>query len=351
MRQRDDYLRESRAKNFDFVEIIEGAFDKESMRHKPTMYRFHLGDVVERIVSEARSSKNWHETDRRKQRDALKRAASNVYDEIPEAPPKSRKKNRPRLATSEIETCQKIIRTKFDSLRDKASKLPPNERERLMNSVEPGELYDWWLGLRAEVDDFFNVSSPQTIDKKEDNRGMRQFVTYPPAVTVDAKEAEQVAADQAGHVTVNALKNTHTPSAEDIEAWDQLEGRLTAPQIRRVEVPLTNLEPSVAPYADTPAFDEEPCDEELPEENAADVLENLAAMPEKPETEGQLNELELELDPVEQAEREAVWLEANNLPVEPDPPLDDGEAVQAEGCLAHFIDAEGNTYVPPGVPL
>lgn len=28
-RQRDDYLRESRAKNFDFVEIIEGAFDKE----------------------------------------------------------------------------------------------------------------------------------------------------------------------------------------------------------------------------------------------------------------------------------------------------------------------------------
>jgi hypothetical protein len=282
IRQREDYLRESRAKNFDFVEIIEGEFDKEAKRYKPTMYRFHLGDVVERIVAEARSSKDWHETDRRKQRDAILRAAANVYEEIPEAPTKRRKKKQPRPVMSEIETCQKVIRTKFGSLKDKASKLPPGERERLMNAVEPGELHGWWLQLRAEMDGFFNVDSPQLVTEN-DLAGVCDNLSHTPPVTVDTEEAAPPASDDAGHVTVKALKNEYTHTAEDFAVFEDFDKRLTAPQIRRVEVELPTLEPIPPLYADTPAFDEA-------------ILETAEM-----EVADDEPEFELELDPVEQA--------------------------------------------------
>jgi hypothetical protein len=321
IRQREDYMRESRAKNFNFVEIIEGEFDREAKRYKPTKYRFHLGDVVERIVAEARSSKDWHETDRRKQRDALKRAAANVYDEIPEAPTKRRKKKRDRLAISEIETDRKIIVTKFRSLKDKTSKLPPGERERLMNAVEPGELCSWWLQLRAEMDDFFNVDSPQVVIENK-LTGIRDNLSHTLPVTVDTEEAAPPASDNAGHVTVNALKSKYTHTAEDFAVFEDFDKRLTAPQIRRVEVELIPLESSESHFDEAPAFDVEPSGMEVADDEP---------------------EFELELDPVERAEAEAIQAESNNLSLDLEYLADEAEPVAAFeiGAMAYPCTADG----------
>jgi hypothetical protein len=281
-RQRADYLGESRQKKFDLVEIIEGTYDKTRNRNEPTLYRFHLGNIVERIVLEARASKHWHESDRRKQRDAIKRAAELVYEDIPEAPPRRRKKKRARLATAEIQTCQKIIKTKFDSLKDIASKLPPNVREQLLNAEDPGELIQWWLELRAEMDDFFNVDSSQGDDEKEDSKGGGQVVhpdetvktviygksriTTGPGlfeilIADDPDELKRVPAfaqafremeatpelpddspeptpEPAEDVLVQDNKDTRTHSPEEIEVWNRIEERLNQPAIRRVDVQL-----------------------------------------------------------------------------------------------------------------
>ncbi len=240
-RQRADYIREAKTKEFDLVEIIEGEFDRTEGKYKPTLYRFHIGDVIERIVAEARSSNFWHESDRRKQREAIKRTAQVIHDEIPRSESKVRKKRRPRLATSEIETCQKVIQTKFRSLKDKASKLPPGLREKLMNAEAPGQLYQWWLELRGEMDDFFGVDSSQIVESNNDEGDTRQVVRYPPTVVVDTETEDQGVSEEgseSAELVVDSLNNTTTHSPEAVEAWEQIESRLTAPQIRRVEVEL-----------------------------------------------------------------------------------------------------------------
>ncbi len=85
-RQRADYLRESQARHFAPVEIIEGEFDMNKQKFGPTLYKFHLAEVVEQTVTQARSVENWHELDRHAQREAIRRAAEDVYGMIPDAP-------------------------------------------------------------------------------------------------------------------------------------------------------------------------------------------------------------------------------------------------------------------------
>ena len=53
-RQRKDYLRESRARRFGFVEVIEGDYDKDANQNAPTRYRFHVGGQIAEAVGLAR---------------------------------------------------------------------------------------------------------------------------------------------------------------------------------------------------------------------------------------------------------------------------------------------------------
>src|SRR5205085_9666844 len=59
-----------------------------------TRYTFHLGGTVAAVVAEARHHPQWHEFDRPRQCEELKRVAAHLYDEIPEARPKPRKRRR-----------------------------------------------------------------------------------------------------------------------------------------------------------------------------------------------------------------------------------------------------------------
>jgi hypothetical protein len=267
-RQRADYIREAKTKDFDLVEIIEGDYDKTEGEYEPTRYRFHIGDVIGQIVAEARSSKFWHESDRRKQREAVKRAAQVIHDEIPRSESRSRKKRRPRLATSEIETCQKVAQTKLRRMKELAAKLPPQTRAALMNAEDPGQLYQWWLELRGEMDDFFGVNSSQSIEVKENNRDSGQFVHHPPAVAVDTEPEIQGAtvegSEGAGLVSDSSLVNTWTEPEELPDWWTALEDRLNAPPIRRVEVELHPPDPPPGdencPAVTTTELEEPPAD-------------------------------------------------------------------------------------------
>ena len=111
---------------------------------------------------------------RRRQREAIRRAAERVYDEIPEAPPRRRKRKRPRLAAAEVETHRKAADT---HLRYLAQHLPPAEAERLLD--DPGELRQWWLEVRAEMNALCGVNSPQPSDGSHVDKGGGQIV-HPP---------------------------------------------------------------------------------------------------------------------------------------------------------------------------
>jgi hypothetical protein len=178
-RQRHDYRKESQARNFDLVEIIEGDFDKESMHNLPTKYRFHIGNAVEQIVTEARSTTDWHELNRRQQRDAIARAAARVYKEIRRAPGYRRKQKGNRPATAEIETRMKAAHTNLRRMKEMAAHLPPPQMHaELMSADAP--LHKKWLEIRSEMDELFGVDSLQSADVMEDKAGGRQFVVPSP---------------------------------------------------------------------------------------------------------------------------------------------------------------------------
>jgi hypothetical protein len=226
MRQRADYLKERAARKFDPLEIIEGEYDRTRNANAATHYRFRLGGEVSEIVTLARTSKEWREGDREAQRAAIKRAAGYVYGSIPDAPPpKKRKEKRNRLATSEIETFKKIVATNLHKLQERTGKLPPMERERLVEN--PGDLRQWWLEVRAQMDAFLDVDSAQTSVNTEVKQGGGQFVTTPPKT---AKAAEPV--------TVLRQEEAVTHSPEAIAAFDRTFAGLTEPKVRSRVIPL-----------------------------------------------------------------------------------------------------------------
>ena len=141
-RQRADYLREARRpRTVDLVGIEEGEYDRDNNEHAPTRYTFHLSGTVERAVADARSDPRWHELDRKGQRELLKQAAARAYDSIPDATQKPRKRKRPRLVASVVETHRKAADTHLRKLREMAARLPAAERERLFD--DPGEVREW----------------------------------------------------------------------------------------------------------------------------------------------------------------------------------------------------------------
>jgi len=297
-RQRADYILEAKKKKFDLVEIVEGEFNKTTGENDPTLYRFHIGDVIEQIVTEARATPGWHELSRRRQREAIKRSSAILAEDIGISESKGRKKARPRLATAEIETCQKVIETKFRSLKDKTSKLPFVVREQLMNAEEPGQLRRWWLEVRADMDNFFSVNSAQPADAEEVNIGGRQFVGGGVAAN---KEAEVAVRDKEEDTRTHTEEPEREPTPEDKAIWDRAFGCLSRPKVVRAEVEVKARSPEESP----PPSELEYRFDDLPEEPACftenDIMSDLNS--------DIMSDLPADETDDERAEREAVEAE------------------------------------------
>ncbi len=242
-RQRADYQREAKAKNFGFIKIVEHDFDKDTNCYPPTDYTPApaLADAINKTVAGARASRMWIDGNRKKQQEAIKFYASKAYDEIPEAPRgQKRKQRRPRLATSEISTCQKVIETNFKKLQDLTDKLPYAEQERLLD--DPGEMREWYLKKRAEMDKFFGVDSSQAADNKEVDPHTGQVVRYPPACPVCPETVRADAPTQNQACPNKEEEKVRTATREftqqDQDDWNSVSARLDQPQVVRVDIPL-----------------------------------------------------------------------------------------------------------------
>lgn len=231
-RQRADYIAEARLHRFELVEFEEGEFDRAAGKNAPTRYRFHLGGYVERIIALARETPGWDGLKRSEQRAAIRKAAEEVFDDIPDARRRGRKRPRPRPAASEVETCFKVMETKAHTMRQRAPVLPAVERERLFEGDDPEGLRARYLQMRAELDALFNVVSPQTLDPAEVDRGTRQVVVPPPAVVTPRPEPAEA-------VVVEDINNTTTASPEAEAAWEAVASRLSEPRVRRARVTLS----------------------------------------------------------------------------------------------------------------
>jgi hypothetical protein len=87
-RWRAAHIKESKAKKFSLLHLEECDYNAALKRYEKTAYSFTAGDYVNTVVAEARAS-DLYQTDRRA---AIERAAEEHYDEIPDAPPRARRR-------------------------------------------------------------------------------------------------------------------------------------------------------------------------------------------------------------------------------------------------------------------
>ena len=249
-RQRADYQKEAQARRFGFLEIIEGDFDRGAGKNAPTRYRFHISGQIAQVVAEARQTEGWDGLSRKAQREAIARAAEEVFHSIPDARRQGRKRRRPRLIADEIETRRKVADTNLRKMRELAARLPPGEAERLME--DPGELRRWWLEMRAEMDVLFGLPPSEIVEEPQDNGGTGQFDRTPPAT--EAETVEPVRANNnKDSRTATPDEPSHPP--ESVAAFEALIERASGPQVRSVALELRAPDPGPPPE-DIPDEDE-----------------------------------------------------------------------------------------------
>lgn len=233
-RQRADYLRESRAKRFGFVEVIEGDYNRGTNQNAPTRYRFHVGGQIAEAVALARQTEGWAEMNRAQQRKAIARACEEVFQTIPDARRERRKGRRPRLATAELKSRVKAAETHIDAAGEIAFTLSESARAEL--AEEGSELRARLLKIRAQLDELLEISGAESVDAPEVVRGVRTNCPHPP---VSAPPAEPVRVD------INNTRTTtppepppveHTPEA--VSLFEDICERLTTPKVQTAEIAL-----------------------------------------------------------------------------------------------------------------
>jgi hypothetical protein len=206
-RWRAAHLKESKARQFSLLEIVEGEYDTGRRCYGKTSYRFTAPDYVDAVVREARASDLY----KRDRRSAIEQAAEEHYADIPDAPPR-RRSRKPRRALAE-----RVERAFINATRNvEKGKLALNElgddsRAALLESSQGAELRKTLLKLRADVAEILE-DFPQASEGEGVDGGIGQNVRYPPDVR---------------------------PCAEDVAAWEAIEQRAgSSPRVITREIPL-----------------------------------------------------------------------------------------------------------------
>ncbi|HEX8502630.1 MAG TPA: hypothetical protein VF659_18755 [Pyrinomonadaceae bacterium] len=239
-RWRAAHIKESKAKKFSLLHLEECDYNAALKRYEKTAYSFTAGDYVNTVVAEARASE-LYQTDRRA---AIEHAAGEHYDEIPDAPPRARRRKPRRAPTVRVEQAFVCAARNVEKGRRALEDLSDDSRAALLESRQGEELRRTLLKLQADIaevlGDFPAENLSQTVENEEDDRGYRTFCPAPPPCPVPT-EGE--------------------PNAEDVVAWAEIERRAAgAPRVQSREVPLCRPSPGESPPGVLRAVEDEEAD-------------------------------------------------------------------------------------------
>lgn len=209
-RWRSEHLKESKRKKFSLLLISEGEYNAEHKRYDKTAYSLNpaVAAYVATVVSEARAS-DLYESDRRA---AIERAAEEHYADIPDAPPRSRKKKPYRVPAVKVE--QAFVNAARNVERGKRAlqELGDDSLASLLESKQGEELRATLLKLRADIEEVLQ-NFLQAADAEDVDGGIGHFVRYP--------------VDEQGE-----------PSGEDLATWERTFRGLAEPRVCSVELSL-----------------------------------------------------------------------------------------------------------------
>lgn len=217
-RWRAAHVKEARAKRFSLIQVEECEYNPERHRYEKAGYSFTAADYINTVVAEARASE-LYQTDRRA---AVERAAEEHYDEIPDAPPKARRRKPRRAPSVKVEQAFMNAARSVEKGRRALQDLSADSRAAMLGGSQGEELRQTLLKLQADAADvlesFPQKNSPQTADTERIDRGYRTKWPAPLSCPV-SPQAE--------------------PRAEDVAVWEEIERRAAGePRVRSRELEL-----------------------------------------------------------------------------------------------------------------
>jgi hypothetical protein len=222
-RWRKAHMQESRTKKFTLLYLEECDYNASLKRYEKTAYSLNaaVAEYVSTVIAEARAA-DLYRSDRRA---AIERAAEEHYDEIPDAPPRQRKRKPKRAPAVKAEQAFINAARNVEKGKEALASLRPESRAALLESRQGEELRAVLLKLQADINDVLE-SFPQAAEGEELDGDIGHFVRYPPD---DEPEA----------------------SAEDLTTWERTFAGLSEPRVqtRVVEV---RPPPEESPPEDVP---------------------------------------------------------------------------------------------------
>jgi hypothetical protein len=217
-RWRAAHIKEARAKRFSLIKVEECEYNPERQRYEKAAYSFTAAEYVNTVVAEARASE-LYQTDRR---GAVERAAEEHYDEIPDAPPRARRRKPRRAPSVKVERAFMNAARSVEKGRRALQDLSADSRLALLAGNQGEELRHTLLKLQADIfevlEGFPQENSPQGAEGEEVDRGYRTFCPVPPLCPAPPQEE---------------------PRAEDMAVWEEIERRAAGePRVRSSELEL-----------------------------------------------------------------------------------------------------------------
>jgi hypothetical protein len=233
------YIGRTETINFAPLVIIEGEYNSDQQRYLPTTYC--VGDVagkIEEAVVAARALPEYAK-DRLA---ALERAATEHYEDLPDAPPKRRRRKPKKSLRSPV--IQSINNADKNLKKGKQALSEMSERMRAALLAGQGQdLREMLLSMRGEIDELLSVVSEE-VDTKQLTYIPENFSGIPPAAEQADSEATEVGAGEQVRFReedqIITRKRSEEPdvSPEAVAAWNGIEGRLNRPKVQSVKIPL-----------------------------------------------------------------------------------------------------------------
>lgn len=224
-RWRAAHNKEARRVRFSLLEITEGEYEADHQRYKKTSYRFTASTYVDAVVNQARSSELYV----RDRRAAIEHAAEEHYSEIPNAPPRQRKRKPRRAPAEKIERAFTNAARNVKKGKQALLELADDSRGVFLESGQGAELRDTLSELQIEITEVLEIF-PERYEPEELREGIGQNVLYPNA------------------------DNRLEPSATAQASWERTFAGLTEPAVQSRELRLH--QPSTVSSSDETLHDE-----------------------------------------------------------------------------------------------
>lgn len=243
-RYRADAIKARQTAYLTLIHITEGEYLPDQKLYAPTRYELAPGikAFVEATIAQARRSPEYA-TNRRA---AIEKAATDNYNDIPDAPPALRSRKPKRRETLQIERDFVNADRNLAKGQRTLDELSDRTRAAFLAGKQGEDLRLLLVKMQAEISELLQVF-PQTVDEIEVEQVPDKLSGTPPASDSFVEGVTGAAVESEFGVRVEEEK-TRTqdfePDAAACEAWDDLSARLNAPRARTVEVEIRGKLPN-----------------------------------------------------------------------------------------------------------